>query len=955
MADERDILAEAANTATGRRKDRAGRQNVTTDSKQFKALNDEMGVLKRSVKDVRTEVQGLIKDANQAMGAVRGMAGAATGQSTMAGGTPRPVTTGVNTSPPVGGGGGAARPPGGGAGINTGGNFGGMRGYVGGMSGGMANRLIGGYIAGQVAGQIVGGIDARIDRGAQYAASADRLGIVLQQQYGLSQMGVMQQMRQPLTNYRLGAGGINDMLAFQSSTGVNAGTLASTVEGLRALNGYAKSTQGVLQDQRSLMDPQVANRMFMMLGTNAYTMGGGVNDPIKMRQQIVRSMGLNNEDVLRSAKLPGSVTRARMTDAGIPVEVQDEILKYAQANRTFQEKGGQGMYDPSKKADRKRMGIEENFATQIEETERLRGAREEQFMERQIDNLASMEKNTQQMVELLGSIEDKLSGLVGARASSRGWQRIGGRLLQIGGAAAMFAPVPGARIVGAGAMVAGGALASGDPQNPDSEGGGISSPSISTNSGNDGNIHVPFGYGNQKVSLTDLKSKSTFQGMNPKMRDRLLAMMRASGGRVGIGQGLRDPKQQEAMFRDRYRPDPNGDVSWNGQKWKRVKGAPAAPPGRSMHEIGLAADLVGDLDWVQANAGRFGLKTFANVNNEPWHVQPTELPNSRRKYEEGGAQWGTDGGFTEDTTWGEGTGSDNRDAPVEHLGDGGNYAASGLRSFAGMSIADIIDAMDEDGRNRLMSAAGFSRGTSTSPTKKSLQDTTTGSTVIGSGASIPSGRGALTGEQVAQIAFNAGFRGQDLINMVAIAKRESSWNPRAYNGNLNTGDQSYGLWQLNTLNKQGAGMMGDYVSQILKDLGYAPDFDLLFDPNINAKVAYRFYQDNGNTLRSWGGYKGKSNTYNTNVEEAAQIVTGMGLNNSGDPMPMDVARPYDVAPTQGRMGMQLPVSLSKPIHIDVRPEINFVGQPQHSDLDAIAHKVTALIEQGIREMEMRDA
>ncbi len=32
--------------------------------------------------------------------------------------------------------------------------------------------------------------------------------------------------------------------------------------------------------------------------------------------------------------------------------------------------------------------------------------------------------------------------------------------------------------------------------------------------------------------------------------------------------------------------------------------------------------------------------TFADVNNEPWHVQPVELPKGRQQYEQQGSKWG---------------------------------------------------------------------------------------------------------------------------------------------------------------------------------------------------------------------------------------------------------------------------------------------------------------------------
>jgi len=131
-----------------------------------------------------------------------------------------------------------------------------------------------------------------------------------------------------------------------------------------------------------------------------------------------------------------------------------------------------------------------------------------------------------------------------------------------------------------------------------------------------------------------------FKDMHPTVRDRLQALMEDSGGKVGWGQGLRTAQQQLQLFLQRHSPDPNGTIIWNGEKYSRHTGAPAAPPGRSMHELGLAADLAGDFTWLGNNVGRFGLMTFADVNNEPWHVQPVELPKGRRQYEQQGSKWG---------------------------------------------------------------------------------------------------------------------------------------------------------------------------------------------------------------------------------------------------------------------------------------------------------------------------
>lgn len=120
---------------------------------------------------------------------------------------------------------------------------------------------------------------------------------------------------------------------------------------------------------------------------------------------------------------------------------------------------------------------------------------------------------------------------------------------------------------------------------------------------------------------------------------------------------------------------------------------------------------------------------------------------------------------------------------------------------------------------------------------------------------------ALTAQQVAQIAYGAGFRDADLVAVVAIAGRESKYDPSAHNTNATTGDDSYGLMQIN--------MRGSLGPERRKLFGITTDAEL-FDPVTNMRAAYTLYKRSG--LEPWGGYKGRSNTYGTDMNAAAAAV-----------------------------------------------------------------------------------
>jgi hypothetical protein len=154
-------------------------------------------------------------------------------------------------------------------------------------------------------------------------------------------------------------------------------------------------------------------------------------------------------------------------------------------------------------------------------------------------------------------------------------------------------------------------------------------------------------YGKPRT-LAQIAASPSFVRLHTTMQARVTEILVASGGKVGLGQGFRSFEDQKKLFLANYVPDPSGERLWEGKRWRRARGNPASPPGNSMHELGLAADLVGDLKWVVKNAGQFELKSFSSVNDEPWHVQPVELPNGRTEYERKGSPWKQTGSVADD-------------------------------------------------------------------------------------------------------------------------------------------------------------------------------------------------------------------------------------------------------------------------------------------------------------------
>jgi hypothetical protein len=100
---------------------------------------------------------------------------------------------------------------------------------------------------------------------------------------------------------------------------------------------------------------------------------------------------------------------------------------------------------------------------------------------------------------------------------------------------------------------------------------------------------------------------------------------------------------------------------------------------------------------------------------------------------------------------------------------------------------------------------------------------------------------SLTDIELVWLLEAVGFEGQELKEAWAIAKKESNGRPLAFNGNTLTGDNSYGIFQINMINTLGDDRREKF------DLDHNAD---LFNPVVNAQIAFHM-SNGGEVWRSW--------------------------------------------------------------------------------------------------------
>lgn len=105
---------------------------------------------------------------------------------------------------------------------------------------------------------------------------------------------------------------------------------------------------------------------------------------------------------------------------------------------------------------------------------------------------------------------------------------------------------------------------------------------------------------------------------------------------------------------------------------------------------------------------------------------------------------------------------------------------------------------------------------------------------------------ALSEGTLAALLRKAGFPEERVPLMVNIAKRESGLNPQAHNPNRATGDNSYGLFQINMIDNLGPSRLKEFAS-----LG-VNSYEDLKDPWKNVQAAKKVYDSQG--LGAWTTY-----------------------------------------------------------------------------------------------------
>ena len=123
--------------------------------------------------------------------------------------------------------------------------------------------------------------------------------------------------------------------------------------------------------------------------------------------------------------------------------------------------------------------------------------------------------------------------------------------------------------------------------------------------------------------------------------------------------------------------------------------------------------------------------------------------------------------------------------------------------------------------------------------------------------------------QLADLLESVGFTGNNLKIAWAVAMRESNGRPMAHNKNHKTGDDSYGIFQINMLGPMGQDRRVRMLMVTNNDL---------YDPVRNAEVAY--YMSGGDDFSAWGIGKNAYRDRNSSIANLLKQYPGTTKSNA---------------------------------------------------------------------------
>jgi hypothetical protein len=109
----------------------------------------------------------------------------------------------------------------------------------------------------------------------------------------------------------------------------------------------------------------------------------------------------------------------------------------------------------------------------------------------------------------------------------------------------------------------------------------------------------------------------------------------------------------------------------------------------------------------------------------------------------------------------------------------------------------------------------------------------------------------LTDRQLKELLAAVGFKGSALKKAWAVAKKEANGRPLAFNGNVKTGDASFGIFQINMLRDLGPARRAKFGLNFNAEL---------LNPVLNAQIAY-YMSDAGRDWSSWHGITPKTKVW----------------------------------------------------------------------------------------------